>query len=97
MENEWTPDIRLRMRVDEVLHYLWDPIGVSHFPEARDEYYTYSAQAFGMLKNGSTRAELAEYLRRIRVEQMGMGSGPDPREDEIAKILILWKETLLDG
>ena len=34
-------DEELYRRVDEVLHYLWDPIGVAGIPEARDEYYGY--------------------------------------------------------
>ena len=31
-------------RVGEVLHYLWDPIGVSGVPQARDEYDSYVPQ-----------------------------------------------------
>jgi len=31
----------LRQRTDEVLHYLWDPIGVAGAPGARDEYWSY--------------------------------------------------------
>ena len=34
---------------DEVLHYIWDPIGVSHEPYARDEYWGYLPQVFKML------------------------------------------------
>jgi len=82
------------MRVDEVLHYLWDPIGVSDVPEARGEYYTYSAQAFGMLKNGSSAQEIADYLRRTRVERIGVGRGRDVMsEEDIAELLIRWKES----
>jgi len=29
----------LYRRTDEILHYLWDPIGVSDTPQARDEYH----------------------------------------------------------
>lgn len=93
MESDWTPDARLRMRVDEVLHYLWDPIGVSDIPEARDEYYTYSAQAFVMLKNGSSGEEIAAYLRKTRIEHIGLGRGKDVMsERDIAELLIRWKE-----
>lgn len=38
----------LYQRVDEVLHYVWDPIGVSDAPEARDEYFSYLPIVFGM-------------------------------------------------
>lgn len=96
MESSWTPDERLRIRVDEVLHYLWDPIGISDVPAARDEYYTYSAQAFGMLKNGATTTEIAANLRRIRVERMEIGRSPELiSEDEIADLLVRWKEEII--
>jgi hypothetical protein len=40
--NEFMPkDKELYRRIDEVVHYLWDPIGVSDVPEARDEYHSY--------------------------------------------------------
>lgn len=32
-------DMDLYRAVDEVLHFIWDPIGVRGFPEARDEYH----------------------------------------------------------
>ena len=97
MESDWTPDARLRVRVDEVLHYLWDPIGVSHAPEARDEYYAYSAHAFEMLKNGANADEIAAYLRGVRVERMCMGRGTERTgEKEIAEVLIRWKNVISD-
>ena len=97
MEKDRTPDAILRMRVDEVIHYLWDPIGVCDEPAARDEYYSYSAQAFGLLKNGATAPEIAKYLQKARVERMEMGRGNDlMSEDDIANLLIKWKETILE-
>lgn len=32
----------LDKRIDEVLFYVWDPIGVSDIPEARGEYSSYT-------------------------------------------------------
>jgi hypothetical protein len=31
-------DKRLLSRVEEILHYMWDPIAVAGEPQARDEY-----------------------------------------------------------
>lgn len=31
----------LYQRIDEVIHYIWDPIGINGAPKARDEYYSY--------------------------------------------------------
>jgi hypothetical protein len=49
MENEWRVTgrkladsaLELYKRVNEVLHYVWDPIGVAYSPAARDEYQRY--------------------------------------------------------
>ena len=39
-------DAELFSRVDEVVHYVWDPIGVAQEPWARDEYNSYLSQIF---------------------------------------------------
>ncbi|CAD6563044.1 hypothetical protein ACFQ3P_41525 [Paraburkholderia sabiae] len=42
-------ELELHRRVDEVLFYVWDPIGVANSPAARDEYYGYLPIVFSML------------------------------------------------
>jgi hypothetical protein len=42
-------DDALYQAVGEVMHYIWDPIGVAGVPQARDEYYSYVPQVFGLL------------------------------------------------
>ncbi len=79
-------------RIDEVLHYLWDPIGVSGVPEARDEYSSYAGVVFSMLKRGATAKDIAKYLRDIRVINMGMGQPLyQLKEENIADILDSWR------
>jgi hypothetical protein len=85
-------------RVDEVLHYIWDPIGVSTMsPIPRDEYHTYLPQVFGMVIDGKPEEEIAAYLLDIERDRMGL----DPRNLEtrprtcatVAKILVeSWAE-----
>ncbi len=62
----------LYQRVDEVLHYLWDPIGVSDVPGARDEYHSYVPQVFSLLKQRKENAKkdmnIAEILINWREE-----------------------------
>ncbi len=88
-------DEELLSRVDEVLHYLWDPIGVSGVPEARDEYTSYAGVVFSFLKKGVKEAEIAQYLRKIRVEHMGMGTiALRGNEMDLAEILVNWKEVM---
>lgn len=83
----------LYRRTDEVLHFLWDPIGVSDVPEARDEYHGYLPQVFMMLKENQTDMEIAEYLSKTQSERMGFPKDLE-RNLEIAKTLIAWKELI---
>ena len=83
----------LYQRVDEVLHYMWDPIGVSESPEARDEYYSYLPVVFGMLVNGSSGEAISEYLNRVVTENIGL-SAQTERSERAATVLLRWKQTL---
>jgi hypothetical protein len=82
-------------RVDEVLHYLWDPIGINGIPEARDEYSSYAGVVFSMLKRGASEHDVSKYLTNIRADHMGMGRPEESsREKEIAEILANWKDKI---
>jgi hypothetical protein len=83
----------LYQRVDEVLHYVWDPIGVRQFPTARDEYHGYLSQVFSMIKRGVGEAELADHLGKITTELMGLERRP-AHDGEIARLLLEWQRTI---
>lgn len=87
-------DAELYQRVDEVLHYIWDPIGVADSPMARDEYYGYLPTVFSFLTQGGGDGEkIAEYLVHVATERMGL---PETREHALAIAAILqdWKQVL---
>jgi hypothetical protein len=85
----------LLLRVDEVLHYMWDPIGVCDFPDVRDEYSSYAQHVLSMLIRGDGEEAISEYLRNIRVVNMGVGKLPhNSSEDEVAQLLVDWKELI---
>jgi hypothetical protein len=86
----------LYQRTDEVLHYLWDPIGVAGCPQARDEYYAYLPQVFGMLLEKKTEEEIASYLMRVEDERMGLSTTEATRANaaQVATFLVDWRETL---
>lgn len=63
-------DEELYRRTDEVLHYLWDPIGVAGYPGARDEYYGYLATVFNLLKTDAGADKIAAYLAQVASEHM---------------------------
>ena len=65
-------ELELYKRCDEVLHYIWDPIGVAGAPGARDEYESYLPEVFKLLHAGAGGDEIADYLVRIETERMDM-------------------------
>ena len=81
----------LLSRVNEVLYYLWDPIGVSDVPEARDEYDSYALQVFSLLKKKTSQEKIANYLSQIVTDNMGL-TGNNQHDKNIARILINWME-----
>lgn len=84
----------LLLRIDEVLHYVWDPIGVRNEPAARHEYSSYATHVLSMLMKGASEKEIIEYLRHIRVASMEVGRPEDSNEDDVAELLVRWKETI---
>jgi hypothetical protein len=84
-------DNELYRRCDEVLHYLWDPIGVRGIPQARDEYDSYLPAVFQLLKNRADERAIVDYL--IKVEGDNMGLSPEPeRAREVASVFIDFRE-----
>lgn len=88
----------LLRRVDEVLHYRWDPIGVSDAPEARNEYARYVPQVFALLQSGADASRIASFLMEIITERMGM----TPNQQlsigaaNVAAELIDWKDFVFE-
>ena len=94
MENRWSPkDKELLRAVGEVLHYVWDPIGVSDVPQARGEYDGYVGQIFTLLNSGASASEISTHLESIAVELMGLSSCKE-RSDEVANVLTDWRDYL---
>ncbi|MCF7222585.1 hypothetical protein [Marilutibacter chinensis] len=86
-------DQALYRAIDEVLHYIWDPIGISGTPSARDEYTSYLPPVFAMLHRGASKIELSTHLQRLSEEHMGVGRLPE-RGDAAALALAGWCDHL---
>lgn len=86
-------DNELYKRIDEVLHYIWDPIGVSGVAEARDEYQTYIPQIFQLTKMEHPEEKIAAHLNMIQTEQMGLSPNQGHCK-EVAEVIMNWKEVL---
>ena len=87
------PDLALYRAVDEVLHYVWDPIGVSVHPEARDEYHGYLPQVFGLLREEANESKIAAYLTAVTTDHMGL-SPRSNHDREVARLLLSWKQRI---
>jgi len=81
----------LYRRCDEVLHYIWDPIGVSGAPGARDEYFSYLPHVFQLVCDGSGSDQIVEYLIHVQISRMGMAPN-QPRAEAAAAALLEWRE-----
>jgi hypothetical protein len=96
MGKKLPPDEReLYRRVDEVLHYLWDPIGVAGEPGARDEYEEYLPRVFSILTKGADEQEIAKYLISVERDSMGL-EGNAAKALRTAEILIEYRTWISD-
>ena len=91
MGQKLPPDqMTLYRRVDEVLTYVWDPIGVREVPQARDEYRGYLPQVFRRVLDATEPGTIAEYLLSAASECMGLTINEESRKDafRVARLLI---------
>ena len=77
----------LNRRVDEILYYLWDPIGVNDEPAARSEYAGYVWNVFAKLISNEGNEALTELLLSFEKENMGL-PGNVEHAKKISGILI---------
>jgi hypothetical protein len=88
-----TYEQELYRRTDEVLHYVWDPAGVSNSPVARDDYDGYLPAVFAMLNNGESESAIAAYLDSL--EERDFRLEPDTEMTlHVAAILAEWRDIL---
>ncbi|MEM9866485.1 MAG: hypothetical protein AAF765_02275 [Bacteroidota bacterium] len=85
----------LERRIDEVLYYVWDPIGVSDLPHARGEYSSYTRTILNyVLKEDEHK--IAEQLGKIESTSMGMEIKKE-KNLMIAKRLLDFKDAVDRG
>ncbi len=86
----------LQKRVDEVLYYVWDPIGVSNEPCARGEYDSYVPQVLKLVLENDSIEPISEYLANIATAQMSLSADPN-RCDRAAELLLQHKKAIREG
>lgn len=91
MGQKLSPDqMALYRRVDEVLTYVWDPIGVREVPQARDEYRGYLPKVFELVLDSTGPDPIVDYLLWAEAESMGLTPSDKSRKEtfRIARLLI---------
>lgn len=83
--------MELYKRIDEVLFYKWDPIGISDGDWARDEYQSYLPQVFKLALENNDPEPIANYLSVIATENMGLSEAKQ-HDIKIAKLILEIKE-----
>ncbi len=86
-----TPEhVKLHTRISEVLHYLWDPIGMSHEPQARNEYAPYALKVLRMVSERKSATEIAAYLMSVESESMGLEPPNSASAEKAAEVALAW-------
>ncbi|MCC4283920.1 hypothetical protein LL273_09290 [Marinobacter salarius] len=94
MGKKLPPDqLEFYRRVDEILYYKWDPIGVSDSDWARDEYQSYLPRVFVLALEGNSSEIIANYLGVVSTESMGLSHTPE-HDLKIARLIIEIKEKI---
>ncbi len=83
--------MELYKRIDEVLFYKWDPIGISDSDWSRDEYQSYLPQVFKLALENKTPQPIANYLSVITTDNMGLSEAKS-HDMAIAKLILEIKE-----
>lgn len=83
----------LLQRVDEVLYYLWDPLGVAREPLSRQEYSAFVSDVFAALLDDADEQRLMELLLLLETEFLGLAPRPSQAR-RIAEVLVDWRALL---
>lgn len=81
----------LSSRIGEVLHYLWDPIGIAGVVMARDEYDAYILPVLAQLQDSASAESVADLLTRIEDQRMGLTPNRE-RALQAAVVAVDWFE-----
>lgn len=83
----------------QILHWRWDPIGVSSvFPDAADEYDDYAPMLLDALQARASAADIARLLATIEDDRIFDGAPvcteePADRLRELGDAIVGWYET----
>ena len=85
----------LEQRIDEVLFYVWDPIGVAAIPTAIGEYSSYTATILKYVLNEDLK-KIASHLGKIESSSMGLKTNK-AKNLKTAELLLDFKYAVEKG
>jgi hypothetical protein len=85
--------MELYKRIDEILFYKWDPVGISDSDWARDEYQSYLPKVFNYAMESDSPELITKYLGVVTTENMGLSSAAE-HDQKIAILILEVKEGL---
>ena len=85
----------LERRIDEVLFYVWDPIGVSDSAASRGEYSPYTMTILKYVLDEDLK-KIASQLAEIESNSMGLAIN-ETKNLEIAGLLVDFKYAVEEG
>ena len=90
---------QLYRRVDEILYYVWDPIGVSDAGATRGEYESHVMGVLRLVEKNESPEAIALYLTEIANKQMGFAPNDQAkaRDLKVAALLLEHKWAIEEG
>ncbi len=85
----------LNQRIDEILYYEWDPIGVSDEPCARAEYSSYTMTILKYVLEEDLH-QIANQLSKIGTDSMGLTTNKE-HNLKISQRLLDYKYAVEEG
>lgn len=79
--------------IDDLLRYEWDPLGLNGAGRG-DEYESYVPQLFSMAVGNATAEQIAERLRSIETQHIGV-AGDFEKCRRVAQIIVQKKQAVL--
>jgi hypothetical protein len=86
----------LERRIDEVLFYKWDPIGVNKTPAARFEYRSYVKKILEIVNQGKGANDIAHHLAKLESGMLAMKPNME-KLTRIATLILEHKEAIENG
>jgi hypothetical protein len=86
----------LERRIDEVLFYIWDPIGVGPNPDARTEYRSYAKTILKFLSDNPDRHAVQKYLCEIEAGMLAQPAN-ERRAEEVVELIMSHKKAIEAG